>query len=546
MFIRNILSIVVAITACSSLRGVNASEASTDLTSATFKSAISQGTTFVKFYSPRCPHCISLAPFWEQAAVDHQSLRNTKDFKFAEVNCILEGDVCDDNKVESYPSMQLFNKGNKVQDYNGGRTTEALGSFAEEKAAEYDPKAIRANISNQHGKVIVLNSKNYKETIQDGPWLVEYYAPWCGHCKALAPIYDELAVALKGKVNVAKVDCTTNDDLCRSQGVRAYPTIKLHQQGTAVYFNKQRNLETLTAFALGALESSVKPITLNDLEGINSAQDVSFVFVHDKNTNAEDLKAIDKLSQTYYEQLPFYSSSDSEVAAHFGVSAPALIVQKDNRHYTYSGSLSNPGNIQAWILQVRVPTVTTVVNKNAKTVLNEPGWLLLGLFDPKKSSTVRARQALIETALAYKQKGRSSSLVGGKPLRFAMLDGTKWSKYIREAYSVETLNLPVIVAVNNNDDLFYPVSADGLRVGLDQESLEEYIKAIQEGTLEAQSTLSYTQKAFRQVQERVQSGASVISNHPFIAMGLAAAVVYGVVKKLGASEQRYEGLAKSD
>lgn len=291
--------------------------------------------------------------------------------------------------------------------------------------------------------------------------------------------------------------------------------------------------------------SSVKPIALDDLEGINAAQDVSFVFVHDKNTSADDLKVIDKLSQTYYEQLPFYSSSDSEVATHFGVSVPALIVQKDNHHYTYSGSLSNPGNIQAWILQVRVPTVTTVVNKNAKTVLNEPGWLLLGLFDPAKSTTVRARQALIETALAYKQKGRSSP-VGGKPLRFAMLDGTKWSKYIREAYSVETLNLPVIVAVNNNEDLFYPVSADGRRVGLDQESLEEYIKAIQEGSLEAQSTLSYTQKAFRQVQERVQSGASVISNHPFMALGLAAVAVYGVVKKLGASEQRYEGLAKSD
>ncbi|KAF9295377.1 hypothetical protein BGZ74_010837 [Mortierella antarctica] len=545
MFIRNILSVVVAIAACSSLQGVNASEASTDLTGATFKSAISQGTTFVKFYSPQCGHCINLAPFWEQAAVDHQSLRNTKDFKFAEVNCIIEGDVCDDNDVKGYPSMQLFNKGKKVQDYNGDRTTEALGSFAEEQAAEYDPKVTHADVSNEHGKVVVLTSKNYKETIQDGPWLVEYYAPWCGHCKALAPIYDELAVALKGKVNVAKVDCPANEDVCRSQGVRAYPTIKLHQHGTAVEFNKQRNLETMTTFALGALKSSVKPITLDELEGINAAQDVSFVFIHDKNTNSDDLKAIDKLSQTYYEQLPFYSSSDSEVAAHFGVSAPALIVQKDNRHYTFSGSLSNLGNVQAWILQVRVPIVTTVVNKNAKIVLNEPGWLLLGLFDPAKPATIGARRALIETALAYKQKGRSSP-VGGKTLRFAMLDGTKWSKYIREAYNVEKLNLPVIVAVNNNEDLFYPVSEDGRRVGLDQASLEEYIKAIQEGSLEAQSTLSYTQKAFRQVQERVQSGASVISNHPFMAVGLAAAVVYGIVKKLGSSEQRYEGLTKSD
>ncbi|KAF9389893.1 hypothetical protein CPB97_010406 [Podila verticillata] len=544
MFIRNILSAVIAIAACSSLQGVYASEASTDLTGATFKSAINQGTTFVKFYSPQCGHCIKLAPSWEQAAVEHLSLRTSKDFKFAEVNCIIEGDICDDNNVEGYPSMQLFNNGKNVNVYKGDRTPEALGTFAEEQAAEYDPKATRADVPNQHGKVIVLDSKSYKETIQNGPWLVEYYAPWCGHCKALAPIYDKLAVALKGKVNVAKVDCPANEDVCRSQGVRAYPTIKLHQQGTAIEFNKQRNIETLTAFALGALEPSVKSITMNDLDDISNAQDVSFIFVHDKTTSADDLKVIDKLSQTYYEQLPFYSSSDSEVASHFGVSTPTLIVLKDNSHFTYSGSLSNIGAIQAWILQVRVPIVTTVVNKNAKTVLNEPGWLMLGLFDPTKSTTIRARKALIDTAVAYKQKGRSSP-VDGKPLRFAMLDGTKWSKYIH-VYNVEMLNLPVIVAVNNNAELFYPVSTDGRRVELDQESLEEYIKAIQEGALEAQSTLSYTQKAFRQVQERVQSGASVISNHPFMTLALAAAVVYGVVKKLGASEQRYEGLAKSD
>ncbi|KAF9028838.1 hypothetical protein BGZ52_006498, partial [Haplosporangium bisporale] len=107
MFIRNILSAVIAIAACSSLQGVNASEASTDLTGATFKSAINQGTTFVKFYSPQCGHCIRLAPSWEQAAVEHLSLRTSKDFKFAEVNCLIEGDICDDNNVESYPSMQL-------------------------------------------------------------------------------------------------------------------------------------------------------------------------------------------------------------------------------------------------------------------------------------------------------------------------------------------------------------------------------------------------------------------------------------------------------
>ncbi|KAF9425210.1 hypothetical protein BGZ94_007749 [Podila epigama] len=547
MHFPSILSAVIAIATCASLQIVSASDASTDLNGATFESAISQGTTFVKFYSPRCGYCIRLAPIWEETAVQHKSLRDTKDFKFAEVNCLLEGDLCEDNNVQGYPSMQLFRGGKHVDDYNGARTTEDLGAYAEKKANEYNEKVAETDTPNPQGKVVALDSKDYKDTIQNGPWLVEYYAPWCGHCKALAPIYEQVAVALKGKVNVAKVDCTTNDNehICRAQGVRAYPTIKLHQQGTTIDYNKQRNLEALTAFALGALEPSVKPMVHNDLQEITNTQDVSFIFVHGDSKNTEEGKVIDQLSQIYYEQLPIYSTVDSEVAKEFGVTAPALVVLKDNRHYTYSGPLTNMGNVQAWILQVRVPTVATVVNKNAKIVLNEPGWLVLGLFDPSKHASIGARRALIETAVVHKQNGRT--LIDGKPLRFAMLDGTKWSKYLREAYSVETLNLPVIIAVNSNEDIFYPHSVDGRRVGLDQESLEEYIKAIQEGRLEPQSTLSYSQKTFRQIQNRVQSGASAVAEHPYITLAVVVAVVYGIVKKLGGGEQhRYEGLAKSD
>lgn len=48
-----------------------------------------------------------LAPTWEQLAVNHKDWANTKDFKFAEVNCLMEGDLCDDNDISGYPTMQL-------------------------------------------------------------------------------------------------------------------------------------------------------------------------------------------------------------------------------------------------------------------------------------------------------------------------------------------------------------------------------------------------------------------------------------------------------
>lgn len=57
--------------------------------------------------------------------------------------------------------------------------------------------------------------------------LVEFFAPWCGHCKSLAPHYEEAATELKNKhgIKVMKVDCTEQQDLCQEQGIKGYPYV---------------------------------------------------------------------------------------------------------------------------------------------------------------------------------------------------------------------------------------------------------------------------------------------------------------------------------
>ena len=62
-------------------------------------------------------------------------------------------------------------------------------------------------------------------------WLVEFYAPWCGHCKNLEPHWNQAATELKGKIKVAKLDATVHNKVASRYGIRGYPTIKIFPPG---------------------------------------------------------------------------------------------------------------------------------------------------------------------------------------------------------------------------------------------------------------------------------------------------------------------------
>jgi protein disulfide-isomerase A6 len=79
--------------------------------------------------------------------------------------------------------------------------------------------------------VINLIPKNFDKVVfgSNKPALVEFFAPWCGHCKNLAPVYEELATAfahLEDKVTIANCDADAHKDLGKKFGVQGFPTLK--------------------------------------------------------------------------------------------------------------------------------------------------------------------------------------------------------------------------------------------------------------------------------------------------------------------------------
>ena len=106
-------------------------------------------------------------------------------------------------------------------------------------------------LSTATAEVEVLDKNNFPVKNGDS-WFVKFYAPWCGHCKRLAPTWVKLAEEFKDRENVhiAKVDCTVDREVCTAEGVRGYPTLKFFtSDGHAAKYAGGRDLASLTEYA---------------------------------------------------------------------------------------------------------------------------------------------------------------------------------------------------------------------------------------------------------------------------------------------------------
>ncbi|KAI7885804.1 thioredoxin-like protein [Lichtheimia hyalospora FSU 10163] len=100
-----------------------------------------------------------------------------------------------------------------------------------------------------------LSSSDFESTIGQGVWFVEFFSPYCPHCRAFAPTWQQLAdeheaLASTKDFHFAKVDCTLSGDICKAQGIRAFPTLHLYAQGNLIEMvpHKERTYDKLNEY----------------------------------------------------------------------------------------------------------------------------------------------------------------------------------------------------------------------------------------------------------------------------------------------------------
>jgi len=120
--------------------------------------------------------------------------------------------------------------------------------------------------------VIDLDPSSFKSKVleSDLPFMVEFFAPWCGHCQRLAPEWEKAATNLKGIAPLGKVDCTTHQGLCQQYQVQGYPTIKVFsEKGKKINdYQQARQAGAIVRFVTDEIPNHV--IRIKDLTSLAS------------------------------------------------------------------------------------------------------------------------------------------------------------------------------------------------------------------------------------------------------------------------------------
>lgn len=244
--------------------------------------------------------------------------------------------------------------------------------------------------------VAVLKTDNFEDFIKNNKFaFVKFYAPWCGHCKSMAPAYSKLAERMKAEtdgVAIGKVDSTVENDLGTKYGVQGFPTLKLFINGEPVDYAGGREEDAMFNWLKKKTGPSAVEITDAKALEEHAGKNLSVLFLHPEN-DAEALKVFTTLAAAY-DDVPFAHSSNKDFKKKYEVDQKyALVVFRDfddGRKFLVSNEVPTNANLKEFFESVRFPLVMDFDQKAAERIFGSESPAIIFFSDDANDSNAEA------------------------------------------------------------------------------------------------------------------------------------------------------------
>jgi protein disulfide-isomerase len=351
---------------------------------------------------------------------------------------------------------------------------------------------------NPLGKSISLTAESFQNlvTMSQEPWFIKFYAPWCGHCKAMAPNWVQLAKEMEGKLHIGEVNCDVETRLCKDVRLRGYPTILFFRGGERVEYDGLRGLGDFVTYANKAIDigDGVKDVDAAEFKELEEKEEVIFVYFYDHATTSEDFAALERLTLSLIGHAKLVKTNSAILADRFKITTwPRLLVSRDGRPTYYTAlapqDMRDFRQVLHWMQSVWLPIVPELTASNSREIMDGKLVVLGILTRERPDEFIMAKKEIKSAALEWMDKqtlafqrerqelrdakqlrieeaedrNDQRALRAAKSIRinmdkseqkevgFAWVDGVFWERWIRTTYGIEVAKDGEKVIINDED-----------------------------------------------------------------------------------------------